>query len=277
MTSQASLPVYRQAGLTGSWSPPILYSMSRVLAIANQKGGVGKTTTTRNLAAVWAESGKHVLVVDFDPQGALTLSMGVNPAQLQQTVYDAMVSPLSVIDIVLSTHRNIDLAPATIDLSGAEVELLNEIGREHTLRGKLEPLQERYDLILIDCPPSLGLLTINALAAADEVLIPVQCQYLSFRGMQLLLSTIEKVQARANPKLKIAGLLPTLYDARTIHAREVLEELRTTYPKLLIDVPIRYRVGLADAVVAGQSILEFDGRSDAAAAYRQVAEVITHE
>jgi chromosome partitioning protein len=251
--------------------------MSRVLAIANQKGGVGKTTTTRNLAAVWAESGKHVLVVDFDPQGALTLSMGVNPAQLQQTVYDAMVSPLSVIDIVLSPHRNIDLAPATIDLSGAEVELLNEIGREHTLRGKLEPLQERYDLILIDCPPSLGLLTINALAAADEVLIPVQCQYLSFRGMQLLLSTIEKVQARANPKLKIAGLLPTLYDARTIHAREVLEELRTTYPKLLIDVPIRYRVGLADAVVAGQSILEFDGRSDAAAAYRQVAEVITHE
>jgi chromosome partitioning protein len=251
--------------------------MSRVLAIANQKGGVGKTTTTRNLAAAWAERGKRVLVVDFDPQGALTLSFGVNPAQLQQTVYDAMVSALPLADIVRSARGTVDLAPATIDLAGAEVELLNEIGREHILRGKLNPMRERYELILIDCPPSLGLLTINALAAADEVLIPVQCQYLSFRGMQLLLRTIEKVQVRANPKLKVAGLLPTLYDARTLHAREVLEELRATYPQLLIDVPIRYRVGLADAVVAGQSIIEFDGRSDAATAYRQVAEVIVHE
>ena len=251
--------------------------MSRVLTIANQKGGVGKTTTTRNLAAAWAERGKHVLVVDLDPQGALTLSLGINPAQLRQTVYDAMVSSVPLADVVRSPYGEIDLAPATIDLAGAEVELLNEIGREHILRGKLDPIRDHYDMILIDCPPSLGLLTINALAAADEVLIPVQCQYLSFRGMQLLLRTIEKVQTRANPKLKIAGLLPTLYDARTIHAREVLEELRATYPQFLIDVPIRYRVGLADAVVAGQSILEFDGRSDAAAAYRRVAEVIVHE
>src|ERR687895_1802576 len=144
--------------------------MSRVLAIANQKGGVGKTTTTRNLAAAWAERGKRVLVVDFDPQGALTLSFGVNPAQLQQTVYDAMVSALPLADIVRSVRGTVDLAPATIDLAGAEVELLNEIGREHILRGKLNPMRERYDLILIDCPPSLGLLTINALAAADEVL-----------------------------------------------------------------------------------------------------------
>ena len=251
--------------------------MNRVLAIANQKGGVGKTTTTRNLAAARAEAGERVLVIDLDPQGALTMSFGVNPADLTRTIYDALVGPDALESVLLARAAGVDLAPATIDLAGAEVELLNELGREHILRGKLEPLRSRYALTLIDCPPSLGLLTINALAAADAVLIPVQCQYLSFRGMQLLLRTIEKVQTRANPRLRIAGLLPTLFDARTVHSREVLEELRSTYSEVLIDVPIRYRVGLADAVVAGKSILEFDARSDAAEAYRRVAEVIAHE
>ncbi len=247
-----------------------------VIAIANQKGGVGKTTTTLNLAAARAEAGERVLVVDLDPQGALTIALGFNPATLRQTAYDALVTSVQLADVLLSPKDRIDLAPATIDLAGAEVELLNEIGREHILRGKLEPLRSAYDWIFVDCPPSLGLLTINALSAADGVLIPVQCQYLSFRGMQLLLRTIEKVQARANPGLRVVGLLPTMYDARTAHGREVLEELRQTYPNLLIDEPIRHRVGLADAIVAGQSIFEYDGRSDAAQAYRRVAEVIAH-
>jgi chromosome partitioning protein len=250
--------------------------MGRVIVIASQKGGVGKTTTTLNIAAARAELGDRVLVVDMDPQGALTTGMGVNPSQLTRTVYDALVTTLPIADIVLAPKPGIWLAPATIDLAGAEVELLSEIGREQILRGKLEPVRAHYDWIFIDCPPSLGLLTINALTAADGVLIPVQCQYLSFRGMQLLLKTIDKVKQRANPALTVIGLLPTIYDGRTVHGREVLEELRTTYPELVIDEPIRHRVALADAIVAGQSIIEYDGRSDAAHAYRRVAEVIAH-
>jgi chromosome partitioning protein len=250
--------------------------MARVIAIASQKGGVGKTTSTINIAAARAEIGERVLVVDMDPQGALTTGMGINPAQLTNTIYDTLVSPMALSSIVCSPKPNIDLAPATIDLAGAEVELLNEIGREHILRGKIEPMRDRYDWVFIDCPPSLGLLTINALTAADGVLIPVQCQYLSFRGMQLLLKTIDKVKQRANPALTVVGLLPTIFDARTAHGREVLAELQTTYPDLIIDEPIRHRVALADAIVAGKSILEYEGRSDTAQAYRRVAEVIAH-
>jgi len=251
--------------------------MGKVTAIANQKGGVGKTTTALNVAGALAEKGRRVLLVDLDSQGALTTACGINPAQLQRTIYDVLItSSLALAEVILSPKPRIGLAPANIDLAGAEVELLNEIGREHLLRGKLTPCRDDYDFIFIDCPPSLGLLTINALSAADNVLVPVQCQYLSFRGMQLLLRTIEKVQQRSNPQLRILGILPTLYDARTTHAREVLEELRETHRDLLIDIPIRYRIGLADAVVAGQSILEFDGRSDTAQAFRDVAEVIDH-
>jgi chromosome partitioning protein len=251
--------------------------MGKTIAIANQKGGVGKTTTTLNVAGALAEKGKRVLLVDLDPQGALTTACGLNPAQLERTLYDVLITPsLALSEVILEPKPRVSLVPANIDLAGAEVELLNEIGREHLLKGKLIPARDDYDFILIDCPPSLGLLTINALSAADSVLVPVQCQYLSFRGMQLLLRTIEKVQQRSNPHLRILGLLPTLYDARTTHAREVLAELREAHPDLLIDIPIRYRVGLADAVVAGQSILEFDGRSDTAQAFREVAEVIDH-
>ncbi len=249
---------------------------SKVVAIANQKGGVGKTTTTINLAAALALADRRVLVIDFDPQGALTLAMGINPAHLRRTIYDVLVTPEPLSSIVIQPKVGVDLAPATIDLSGAEVELLNEIGREHVLRGKIAPLRDEYDLVLIDCPPNLGLLTINALSAADGLLIPVQCQYLSFRGMQLLLQMVTKVQQRANPNLAITGILPTLYDTRTAHSREVLEELRATYRELLIDVPIRTRVALADAAAHGKSIFEFDGSSDVADAYRRVAEVITH-
>jgi chromosome partitioning protein len=251
--------------------------MTRTIAVANQKGGTGKTTSTLNIAAALAEQGKRILLVDLDPQGSLTIAMGVNPMELKHTVYDALIGPaLSIADVLLSPKLRMDLAPATIDLSGAEVELLNEIGREHILKGKLAPARHQYDFIFIDCPPSLGLLTINALSAADQVLIPVQCHYLAFRGMQLLFRTIEKVQQRSNSSLTVLGILPTFYDVRTAHSKEVLEELRVAYKERLIDVPVRYRVGLADAVVGGQSILEFDSRGDTAQAYRQVAEVVAH-
>ncbi len=251
--------------------------MGRIIAVANQKGGVGKTTTTVNLAAALAARDRRVLLVDFDPQGALTICLGVNPLDLGKTIYEALIDAnLDVSQVLLSPKPGIDLAPATLDLAGAEIELLSELGREHILKDKLAPLRDTYDYILIDCPPSLGLLTLNALTASDQVLVPVQCQYLSFRGMQLLLRTIEKVQRRSNPRLGILGLLPTFFDLRTAHAREVLTELRETYPEMLIDIPIRYRVGLADAAVGGQSILEYDRRSDAAASYRQLAEVVDH-
>lgn len=250
--------------------------MQRTIALANQKGGVGKTTSTLNLAAALARANRRVLTIDLDPQGALTLALGVNPSTLNRTVYDVLVGQLPLTDVILQPKPDIDLAPATIDLSGAEVELLNEIGREHVLRNKIEPVRPSYDDILIDCPPNLGLLTINALSAADRLLIPVQCQYLSFRGMQLLLQMVAKVQQRANPHLTIAGILPTLYDVRTAHSREVLEELRRTYRDLLIDIPIRTRVALADATAHGKSIFEFDGSSDVADAYARVAEVLIH-
>lgn len=249
--------------------------MGKIIAVANQKGGVAKTTITRNLAAALVERGKRTLLIDFDPQGALTISLGVNPLQLDKTIYNVLIdTSLPLKNVILSPRHGIDLAPANIDLSGAEVDLLNEIGRERILKEIIEPIQDNYDYIFIDCPPSLGLLTINALTAANGVFIPVQCQYLAFRGMQLLLRTIEKVRARSNPQLKIVGLLPTLYDARTAHSKEVLSELRTTFKDKLIDIPVRYRVGLADAVVAGQSIFELDGKSDVAESFRQIAEMI---
>ena len=251
--------------------------MGKTIAIANQKGGVGKSTTALNLAVALAEQGKQVLLVDLDPQGSLTISAGLNPLHIEHTIYDVLINPaLSLTDVVVSAKPGVDLAPATIDLAGAEVELLNEIGREQVLKGKLTPRMPHYDFVIIDCPPSLGLLTINALTAADKVLIPIMCHYLAFRGMQLLFRTIEKVQQRSNPNLEILGLLPTFFDARTTHSKEVLDELRATYKDQLIDLPIRYRVGLADAVVGGQSILEFNSRADAALTFRKLAEVIAN-
>lgn len=248
--------------------------MAKTIAIANQKGGVGKTTSTINIAAALAERGRRMLVVDLDPQGALTLSFGQDPTRLALTVYDVLVSSRAIADVTIKAKPGIDLVPATIDLSGAEVELSSAIGREHILRGKLAAVQNHYDVILIDCPPNLGLLTINALTAADHLLIPVQCQFLSFRGMQLLLTMVTTVQERTNPALSVIGILPTLYDGRTAHGREVLAELRLMYSDVLIDEPIRMRVALADASAHGKSIFEVDGSSDVAQAYRHVAEVL---
>ncbi len=247
--------------------------MARVIAIANQKGGTGKTTTTINLGAALGEMNKRILLVDLDPQGTLSIGVGLNPDNLDETLYTIMLDPnIKTSQVVLHPKPSLDVVPSNIDLSGAEVELLNEIGRERILKEKLAQVQSDYDFILIDCPPSLGLLTINALTAADEVLIPVQCQYYALRVMQLLLRTVEKVRARSNPTLRILGLLPTMYDMRTTHSKEVLAELKERYNNLVIDIPIKVRVALADAPVGGQTILEFDPKSESSMAYRKVAE-----
>jgi chromosome partitioning protein len=252
--------------------------MAHIIAVANQKGGVGKTTTTINLGAALAEQGRRVLLVDLDPQGTLALGFGINPYRLNETLYDVLINPEVRIQCIIQQPRpQLAVVPSNIDLAGAEVELLNEIGRERVLKEKLAGLQHTYDYILLDCPPSLGLLTVNALTAADSVLIPVQCQYFAIRGMQLLYRTIEKVTARSNPQLQVFGILPTMYDTRTTHSREVFEELKRLYNSQVLDVTIKVRVSLADAPVGGQSILEYDPTSEVAIAYRKLAEeVIRH-
>lgn len=245
--------------------------MAKIIALSNQKGGVGKTTTAINLGAALLERKHKVLLVDLDPQGALTAGLGLNPDSLDKSIYDVLRSPASAASIIVKTESGCDLVPSNIDLAAAEVELVSEPGREHFLREKLGPAASRYDYILIDCQPSLGLLTLNALSAASSVLIPVQTQYFAFRGMELLFQTIEKVKARINTGLVIAGILPTLYDSRTTHAREVLDELRRAYPQLVLNTVIPNTVKLADSTMAGESILKFTPNSPATDAYRELA------
>jgi len=244
--------------------------MSNIIAIANEKGGVGKTTTTISLGASLYELGKKVLLLDMDSQGTLSIALGIT--SMNGTMYDVLRDPDVLIEnVVLPTATKCDLAPSNIHLAGAEVELINEPGREFILKSKLEAVGNDYDYIIIDCPPSLGMLTLNSFTAANCILIPVQAHYLAFRGMQMLLTTIAKVKTRLNPELDIMGILPTFYDKRTRHSQEVMHQLREFYGDKVIDIPIPSTIKFADSTTAGESILTFSSSSPAATAYRKLA------
>ena len=245
---------------------------ARIIAMCNQKGGVGKTTTAINLASALAGYGRKVLVVDFDPQGALSAGLGVVAHDIK-TIYDLMVErELKVQDVILPTGvKNLDVIPANIDLSAAEVQLVNEVAREQILARVLRPVTDNYDVIIIDCQPSLGLLTVNALTAAHGVLIPLNCEFFALRGVALLIETIEKVRDRLNPAIKLDGILATMYDPRTLHAREVVERLYEAFGDQVFDTIVHRTVKFPDATIAAVPITEFAPASDAAEYYRTVA------
>jgi len=251
--------------------------MSVVIAVANQKGGVGKTTTTINLGAALAELGRRVLLIDLDPQSALSGGLGIDSYNLQETIYNVLVdSRMPIKNIIHSIRPNLDVAPSNIDLSAAEVELISALGREYILKEALAPVLDQYDFMLIDTPPSLGLLTINALTAANEVIVPLQCEYLALRGMRFLLETIEKVKIKLNPDLEIRGILGTMYNTRTLHAQEVMDEIRSIFGDKVFDLVIKSSIRFAEAPVLHQPILEYEPKHDGAMAYRKLAEVIVN-
>jgi chromosome partitioning protein len=248
-----------------------------VLAVANQKGGVAKTTSVASIGAALAELGESVLLVDLDPQACLTFSLGIDPEDLELSIHHVLTKGLHPAEVILETDDGVDLLPATIELARAEADLLMRTGREHVLRGALEDLAEhpggrRYDWILLDCPPSLGVMTVAALTAAQGVLIPLQCETLSHRGVGQLLDTVHDVRRFTNRDLEVWGVLPTLYDGRTNHARAVLETISETYDLDVIEPPIPKTIKFAEAPAAGRSILATSRSSKGARAYREVAE-----
>ena len=249
---------------------------ARVIALCNQKGGVGKTTTTINLGASLAEYGRKVLLLDFDPQGALSVGLGQNPHELDLTVYNLLVdSSVTVDDVRLKTNvPGMDLLPSNIDLSAAEVQLVNEVAREQTLKRALAPVLHEYDYVLIDCQPSLGLLAVNALTAADGVIIPLECEFFALRGVALLMDTINKVQERLNPELELDGILATMYDARTLHSREVLARVLDAFGDRVFHTVISRTVKFPETTVAGEPINSYASASTGAEAYRQLAREI---
>ena len=244
-----------------------------IMAMCNQKGGVGKTTSTINLGAALAEVGRKVLLVDFDPQGSLSVGLGVNPHTLEYSIYNLLLSRETTVEEVISPTGVdlLDILPSNIDLSAAEVQLVSEVAREQTLLRVLDKVRDRYDVILIDCAPSLGLLTINALTAADKVIMPLECEFFALRGIALLTDTITKVQDRLNPRLEILGILATMYDPRTLHSREVLERVVQAFGERVFHSVIRRTVKFPETTVAGEPITSYATTSRGAESYRTLA------
>jgi chromosome partitioning protein len=251
--------------------PPVTPT-AKVIAFANQKGGVAKTTTTLNLAAAFSEKGHRVLCVDMDPQGNLTMSQGIDPDTLDVSMYDVLVHHTSIREVI--RKREIDVACASIDLAGAEIAMSTQIGRERSLQKALRQIEEDYDFICIDTPPSLGLLTINALTAAHKVIVPVQCEYLSMRGLIQLQNTLSMIRENLNPDVEIEGILPTLVDTRTVHAKEAIELLEENFGDRVFASRITKTVRFAEAPVKGMSVLKYDPDGKAAYAYRQLAKEV---
>ncbi len=250
--------------------------MAEVLAVANQKGGVAKTTTVHSLGVAFAERDLRTLLVDLDPQACLTFSLGFDPDALGRSLHDVFVRRQAVEEVTRAVPgvAGLELLPATIDLAGSEVHLLTRTGREHVLQRALDPVKESYDVVLVDCPPSLGVLTINGLTAADAVVIPLQCEALSHRGVGQLLETIEDVRAFANAELRVRGIVATMYDDRTRHARHILEEVESRYGIPVLHPPVRKSIRFAEAPALGKSILQHAPESPGAVAYRELADVL---
>src|SRR2546422_4374548 len=247
-------------------------TLATVIAFANQKGGVAKTTSTLNLGVAFREQGLKVLCIDLDPQGNLTMSQGMNPDDIERSMFDVLVHRLPIEEII--EEREVDIAVSSIDLAGAELALSSMIGRERALEKALVEVRETYDYILIDTPPSLGLLTINAFVAANGVIVPVQCEYLSLRGLVQLENTLSMIRENLNPQVEIEGILPTMYDSRTLHSREAVEILQENFGDLVFGTKIRKTVRYAEAPVKGSSVLKYDPSGSAAEAYRELAKEV---